>query len=137
MKAAFYDAPGPPDVLTIGELPTPEPQAGEVRVRVAASSVNPIDTYIRSGAVTMPQPKPTVPGCDLAGTVDAVGPGVTRFRSGERVWGSNQGLLGRQGTCAEFACVHEDWLYPRREAVKDVDAVAAASTPITAPLARF
>jgi NADPH2:quinone reductase len=137
MKAAFYDAPGPPDVLTVGELPTADPKAGEVRVRVAASAVNPIDTYIRSGAVTMPQPKPTVPGCDLAGTVEAVGLGVSRFRAGDRVWGSNQGLLGRQGTCAEFACVHEDWLYPTPEGVKEVDAAAAALTAITAHLGLF
>ena len=113
------------------ELPTPEPKAGEVRIRVAASSVNPIDTYIRSGMVAMPQPKPTIPGCDLAGTVDAVGLGVTRFKVGDRVWGSNQGLLGRQGTCAEFACVHEDWLYPTPNGVTDVNA-AAASLGLTA-----
>ena len=137
MKAAFYDTPGPPDVLTVGELPTPDPKTGEVRVRIAASSVNPIDTYIRSGVVAMPQPKPTIPGCDLAGTVDAVGPGVARLRAGDRVWGSNQGLLGRQGTCAEFACVHEDWLYPTPDGVKDVDAAAAALTAITAHLGLF
>ena len=82
------------------------------RVKVAAAAVNPIDTYIRAGAVPMPLPKPFITGCDLAGMVEAVGPGVTRFKAGDRVWGSNQGLLGRQGTFAEYACVDEEWLYP-------------------------
>src|SRR5713101_7268794 len=124
MKAAFYDLPGPSDVLQFGDLPTLEPKAAEVRVRVAASSVNPIDTYIRSGAVTMPQPKPAIPGCDLAGIIDAIGPGAKRFRVGDRVWGSNQGLLGRQGTVAEYAAVAEDWLYPTPAGVSDAEAAA-------------
>ena len=96
----------------VGDLPTPEPKAGEVRVKVLAASINPIDTYIRSGAAPMPLPKPAITGTDFAGVVDAVGPGVTRFKPGDRVWGSNQGLLGRQGTCAEFVCVDEEWAYP-------------------------
>jgi NADPH:quinone reductase len=137
MKAAFYEIPGPPEVLKVGELPTPQPKAGEVLVRVKASAVNPIDTYIRSGAVTMPQPKPTIPGCDLAGVVEEAGPNVSRFKPGDRVWGSNQGLLGRQGTMAEYACVAEEWLYPTPANVSDLDAAAASLTAITAHLGLF
>jgi NADPH:quinone reductase len=137
VNAAFLDQPGPPDVIRVGELPTPEPGPGEVRVRVRAASVNPIDTYIRSGAVAMTLPKPFVPGCDLAGEVDAVGPGVKRFRVGDRVWGSNQGLLGRQGTFAEFACVGEQWLYPTPDGVADEQAAAVALVGITAHLGLF
>src|SRR5262245_52205954 len=111
MKAAFFDNPGPPDVIRYGDLPDPEPKPGEVRVKVGAVAVNPIDIYIRSGAVAMPLPKPTIPGCDLAGTVDKVGPGATRYKIGDRVWGSNQGVLGRQGTFAEFVCASEELLY--------------------------
>jgi NADPH2:quinone reductase len=85
----------------------------------------------------MPRPAPTIPGCDLAGVVEAVGPGVNRFRAGDRVWGSNQGLLGRQGTLAEFACVEENWLYPTPPLVKDADAAAVALTGITAHLGLF
>ena len=124
MKAAFYDAPGPPDVLKYGDLPTPDPKPGEVRVKVLAAAVNPIDTYIRAGAVTMPRPSPAVPGCDLAGVVDAVGAGVTRFKPGDRVWGSNQGLFDRQGTFAEFCCPAEEWLYPLPAGVPEKDAAA-------------
>lgn len=137
MKAICYENPGPPDVLKYTELPDPSPGPGEVLVRVSAVSVNPIDTYIRSGAVAMPRPQPTIPGCDLAGRVEAVGPDVKRFRVGDRVWGSNQGLLGRQGTFAEMACVHEDWLYPIPDNVSDEAAAASALVGITAHLGLF
>ena len=82
-------------------------------------AVNPIDTYLRGGAVQMPLPKPFVIGCDLAGVVEKLGPGARRFKVGDRVWGSNQGLLGRQGTFAERCCAHEDFLYPTPPGVKD------------------
>jgi NADPH2:quinone reductase len=137
MKAAYIETTGGPDVFRHGELPTPEPGPGEVRVRVAAAAVNPIDTYIRSGAVKMDLPTPFIPGCDLAGTVDAVGPGVTRFRPGDRVWGSNQGLLGRQGTFAEYSCAGEEWLYPLPPGVAEKDAAAVALVGITAHLGLF
>lgn len=137
MKAAFYETPGPPDVIRYGDVPTPEPRPGEVRIKVAAAALNPIDTYIRSGMVAMNQPKPTIPGCDLAGTVEAIGAGAQRFKVGDRVWGSNQGLQGRQGTFAEYACVAEEWLYPTPPGVSDVDAAAVALTGITAHLGLF
>jgi NADPH2:quinone reductase len=137
MKAAFIDAPGPPDALRYGDLPTPEPGHGEVRVRVIAAAVNPIDAYIRSGMVAAELPTPFIPGCDLAGTVDAVGPGTSRFRPGDRVWGSNQGLQGRQGTLAEFACVEEGWLYRVPDGVTMRDAAAVALVGITAHLGLF
>ncbi|HMF19218.1 MAG TPA: alcohol dehydrogenase catalytic domain-containing protein, partial [Gemmataceae bacterium] len=106
MKAAFLETTGAPDVIRYGELPTPTPGKGEVLIRVAAASLNPIDTYIRSGLVAMPLPKPFIPGCDFAGTVTALGNGVKSVKTGDRVWGSNQGLMGRQGTFAEFISVH-------------------------------
>ncbi len=137
MKAAFLESTGSPDVIRYGDLPTPTPGKGEVLVKVAAVSVNPIDTYIRAGTVAMPLPKPFIVGCDLAGTVEAVGPGVQRFKPGDRVWGSNQGLLGRQGTFAEYACVHEDWLYPTPPGVDDKDAAAVALVGLTAHLGLF
>jgi NADPH2:quinone reductase len=137
MKAAFLETTGSPDVIRYGDLPTPSPKEGEVLVRVKASAINPIDLYIRAGAVAMPLPKPFIPGCDLAGTIEALGPKANRFVVGDRVWGSNQGLLGRQGTMAEYACVHQDWLYPTPPNVSDVDAAAAALTGITAHLGLF
>src|SRR5215472_2218915 len=101
MKAAYVEATGPLEVIRYGDLPRPSPKEGEVLVRVGAVAVNPIDLYIRAGTVAMPLPKPFILGCDLAGTIEAVGPDAKRFNVGDRVWGSNQGLLGRQGTFAE------------------------------------
>jgi len=137
MKAAYIETTGAPDVIRYGDVPTPNPSTGEVQVRIGAASLNPIDTYIRSGMVAMPLPKPFIPGCDLAGTVTAVGPGVKSLKVGDRVWGSNQGLMGRQGTFAEYASVNEDWLYPTPANVADEVAAAASLVGITAHLGLF
>jgi NADPH2:quinone reductase len=137
MKAAYYTNAGGPEVIQYGELPDPEPKEGEVLVKVLAASLNPIDTYIRAGTVSMPRPSPYIPGCDLAGIVIKLGAGVKRFRVGDRVWGSNQGLMGRQGTIAEYAAVHEDWLYPIPEGVSEQEAAAVALVGITAHLGLF
>jgi NADPH2:quinone reductase len=134
MKAAYIDVPGPAETIQYGDLPTPEPGPGQVRVKVGAAALNPIDVYIRAGTAPANLPRPFIVGSDLAGTVDAVGSGVTRFQRGDRVWGSNQGMLGRQGTCAEYACVAADLLYATPAGVGDVDAAAGALTGITAHL---
>src|SRR5262245_1458204 len=112
MKAAYLDNPGRPEVIKIGDLPTPKPGEGQVLIKVGAAALNPIDVYIRAGTIPMATPKPFISGTDVAGTVEAVGPGARRFNIGERVWGSNQGLLGRQGSLAEYVCAAEDWFYP-------------------------
>ena len=112
MRAAYIEQTGPPEAIKVGELPRPKPGPGQVLVKVGATALNPIDLYVRSGFIPMPLSFPYIIGCDLAGTVEEVGPGATRFKPGDRVWGSNQGLLGRQGVTAEFAAVDEDWLYP-------------------------
>ena len=137
MKAAFITETGAPSVIQYADRPQPTPGAGEVLVKVGAVAVNPIDTYIRSGAVAMPLTMPYVIGSDLGGTVEAVGPGVTRFKTGDRVWGSNQGLFGRQGTFAEYAAVHEQWLYPTPPDQSDAEAAAGALVGITAHLGLF
>lgn len=134
MKAAFIKQTGSPDAIEFGELPDPVAGAGQVLVRVGAVSVNPIDTYVRAGAVAFDLPMPFVIGCDLAGTVEAVGAEVTQFKPGDRVWGSNQGMLGRQGTFSELCAVDADWLYPTPSGVSDQDAAAIALVGITAHL---
>ena len=134
MKAARIERTGPPEVIRCGDLPDPVAGPGQVLVRVRAGAVNPIDTYIRAGAVAMPLPLPFVVGCDLAGEVIAVGPGTDGLQAGDRVWGSNQGLLGRQGCFSELAAVEARWLYRTPAGVSDRDAAAGALVGITAHL---
>ncbi|MDG2124695.1 MAG: NADPH:quinone reductase [Verrucomicrobiales bacterium] len=134
MKAAYVEQPGPPENLIYGDRPMPEPGEGEVLVKTGALAVNPVDTYARSGVMPFEVPLPYVVGCDLAGTVEAVGVGVERFSVGDRVYGSNQGLLGRQGSFAEYVAVDEGWLYPTPDGVSDEEAAALVLVGITAHL---
>ena len=137
MKAAYITRTGPPEVIEYGDLPDSTPAPTQVLVKVAAVAVNPIDTYIRSGAVAMPLTFPYILGCDLAGTVVSCGADVRAFKPGDRVWGSNQGLFGRPGTFAEFAAVDERWLYPTPSGQPDAEAAAGALVGITAHMGLF
>jgi NADPH:quinone reductase len=138
MKAAYIERTGAPDeVIIYGDLPQPELTGSQVLVRMGAVSVNPIDTYIRNGANYWELPKPYIIGCDLAGTVVAAGPQAKRFRPGDRVWGSNQGLMGRQGTFAEYCAVDEQWLYPTPHGLGDEVVAACALVGVTAHLGLF
>jgi NADPH2:quinone reductase len=97
MRAIQVRKTGGPEVLEPVDLPTPEPKPGEVLVRVAASGVNFIDTYVREGRY--PAELPFIPGQEAAGTVEKLGEGVTGFAVGDHVaWN------GTRGTYAEYAC---------------------------------
>ena len=135
MKAACVQTQGPASNMQMLEVPTPIPGPGEILVRVKYSALNPIDVYLRAGTIPMLVPKPFIPGSDFAGVVEAVGQGVAKFKVGDRVWGSNQGLLGRQGTLAQYVCTHEKWVYPSPDGVEDSLLAASALTGITAHLA--
>lgn len=137
MKAAYIEQTGPPENIIYGDVSKPEPKGNEILVKVGAVAVNPIDTYIRNGANYWELPKPFIVGCDLAGSVEAVGPDATRFKVGDRVWGTNQGLLGRQGTFAEYCAVDECWLYPTPDGISDETVAACSLVGITAHLGLF
>ncbi len=137
MKAAYIRSTGSPDVIQYGDLPDPSPGPGQALVKMAAVSVNPIDTYIRNGANYWPLPDPFIIGCDLAGTVTAVADDVKGLRVGQRVWCSNQGLMGRQGSFAELCAVDAHWLYPTPDNVSDQHAAACALVGITSHLGLF
>ena len=134
MKAAFINQVGAPDAIVFGELPAPKPGRKQCLVRVAAVDVNPIDLYVRSGAIPAKLAFPFILGRDLAGTVVEIGSGVRNFKPGDRVWATSQGADGRQGTFAEFAAVDEKWLYPTPAGVGDDDVVALSLVGITAQL---
>ena len=104
MRAALFEGANLP--LRVTEIPRPVPGAGQVLVKVAASGVNPLDTKIHKGeAAHARQPAPAVLGLDMAGTVAAVGDGVTWFRPGDAVYGMTGGVGGVQGSLAEFVAV--------------------------------
>lgn len=107
MKAAVYSRTGPArDVLSIAEKARPEPQAGEVRVRVVWSGVNPSDVKSRAGTRSNVLPyTQIVPHSDGAGVIDAVGEGVGAHRVGERVWIWNGAWARADGTAAEWIVV--------------------------------
>ncbi|MGH9260382.1 MAG: NAD(P)-dependent alcohol dehydrogenase, partial [Acidimicrobiales bacterium] len=113
MRAVVYDRYGPPEVLRVDDVPTPSPAAGQVLVRVAATSVNLSDweslrgspLYARLGGLRSPARRTL--GSDIAGWVDTVGEGVTRFRPGDEVYGDN---LALKGGFAEYAVAAESAL---------------------------
>src|SRR6266545_4272798 len=86
MKAIRVREFGAPEVLSMEEVPDSRPGRGEVQVRIRAVGVNPVDTYIRSGQYAIKPQLPYTPGSDAAGDVEAVGEGVSSFRTGDRVY---------------------------------------------------
>lgn len=125
MRAIVITENGGPEVLTAGERPDPEPGPGEVLIDVAAAGVNFIDVYFRTGAY--PQELPYTPGVEAAGTVAAVGDGVTGFSAGDRVAWANV-----QGAYAERAAVPADRVVPVPEGVALEDAAASLLQGMTA-----
>lgn len=128
MQAAWYGRNGTArEVLEIGELPTPQPGSGEVRVRLHASGVNPSDVKSRRGRPLIADK--IVPHSDGAGVIDAIGPDVAASRMGERVWTWNGQWQRPLGTAAEYIVL------PARQAVAlpdDVDFAAGACFGIPA-----
>lgn len=112
MHAIRIHAFGGPEVLRLEEVPDPQPGPGEVRIDVRAVGVNPVETYVRSGAYGA-RPLPLTPGSDAAGVVDAVGEGVTRFRPGDRVYTAQT----RTGAYAQKTVAPETHVHPLPDGV--------------------
>ena len=129
MRAVRFDRYGPAGVLRIDEVPEPVPGAGEVKVRIRAASLNPVDWKIRAGAMRwMPMFRgpPRGTGCDLAGEIAGVGRGVAPRHVGERVFGALS-PLARDGTCAEYAVLPAESVAAMPDGL---DFVHAAALPI-------
>jgi NADPH:quinone reductase-like Zn-dependent oxidoreductase len=106
MKAFFATAYGGPEVMRLGEMPDPAPRAGEVLVAVRAASVNPVDWKVRRGDMRALSGKPPkILGTDFAGTVAALGAGVTGLAAGTAVIGTTRMMLRGQGSHAERVAV--------------------------------
>ncbi len=112
MKAVVVHRFGGPEVLEIVELPVPEPAAGQVRVRVRAAAVNPVDIATRAGWLAdhdlMRADGQIGIGWDLAGVIDAIGPGVDRFRAGDPVIGMRDLLSAAIGAQADYVVLDAD-----------------------------
>lgn len=124
MRAIRVDEFGPPGVMKIQDVARPQPGAGEVLVRVYAAGVNPVDTYIRSGAYAVRPELPYTPGTDAAGIVEAVGSCATEVVAGDRVYCSGT----RTGAYAEYAVATPDQVHALPENVS-FDQGAAVNIP--------
>jgi NADPH:quinone reductase len=126
MKALVANHYGPPSELTVTDVAEPEPGPGEVLVAVEAAALNPFDLKLLTGAVRDLNPIefPHIPGMDAAGTIAAVGPGVTRFTGGEEVFG----FFGQTpGTIAEYAVIADGPFLSTRPG--ELDPIRAAAIP--------
>jgi NADPH:quinone reductase-like Zn-dependent oxidoreductase len=137
MTAVRFHAYGEPDVLTLEQVERPEPGAGQVRVRVAATSFNPIDANVRAGRMQGPIPValPHTPGRDVAGTVDALGEGVTGLEIGQPVVTFLP--MTDDGASAEFVLVAAETLAAAPTSIPLADAAALPLVGLTAYQALF
>ena len=127
MKAVRIHRFGPPEVISLDDLPKPEPGRGEVVVRVKAAGIGPWDALIRSGKSVLQQSLPLILGSDLSGEVDSVGAGVAKLKVGDEVFGvTNERFTGAY---AEYAVAKAGMLAPKP---KCLNYTHAASIPVVA-----
>lgn len=118
MRAGWYERPGSAyEVITVGEMPTPEPGPGEIRVRLHASGISPSDYKRRASAKGGMEFPRIIPHSDGAGVVDAVGEGVRAFRPGDRVWTMDAQFKRPFGTAAEHVVLPEAKVAPLPDGV--------------------
>jgi len=127
MKAARLHAFGDVDQIHYDDIPVPVPGAGEVLVKIEASSLNPVELYVRQGYLEkmVPLALPAIMGLDLAGTVIETGAGVVGYKAGDRVIGKLP--IGSNGANAEFQVVPENRL---ARLADNVDFLAGATLPL-------
>ncbi|MEO1650213.1 MAG: zinc-dependent alcohol dehydrogenase family protein [Pseudomonadota bacterium] len=134
MKAMILNEYGPDAVFHMSEMAAPAVEAGHVLVRIAASSVNTVDTMIRAMGKDLPLSPdlPAVLGMDFAGTIEAVGEGVTDFKPGEEVYGCAGGLADLQGALAELMPADAKLIAHKPESLSMREAAALPLVGITA-----
>jgi len=112
MKAIRVSGFGDPAVLQLADVPVPTPGPGQILVRIHAAGVNPVETYIRSGAYARKPELPYTPGTDGAGTVEAAGPGTAGLRPGDRVFVAALLAPRHTGTYADAIAVDAGFVHP-------------------------
>lgn len=130
MRAATVSEYGPPNVIRLTDLPVPEPQTGQLRVRVSAAGVGPWDALIREGQSGVSQTLPLTLGSDIAGTVDAMGANVSDFRLGDAVYGlTNEHFTGGY---AEYALASATSMAQKPRSLSFIEAASAPVVAVTA-----
>jgi NADPH2:quinone reductase len=123
MKAMTLNSFGGPDSFELVEVPKPVPQAGQVLVRVHATSINPLDYQVRRGDYRDYVPLPAITGHDVSGVVEAVGPGVTAFSVGDEVWYTPQ-IFDGPGSYAEYHIANETIIGRKPAALNHLEAAS-------------
>ncbi|WP_313618560.1 zinc-dependent alcohol dehydrogenase family protein [Agrobacterium sp.] len=123
MKAMTLNSFGGPDSFELVEVPKPAPQAGQVLVRVHATSINPLDYQVRRGDYRDYVPLPAITGHDISGVVEAVGPGVTAFSVGDEVWYTPQ-IFDGPGSYAEYHIANETIIGRKPAALNHLEAAS-------------
>jgi len=138
MKAVMMTAEGGPEVLQYREIATPEiATPTQIKVRLRAAGVNPVDTKMRRRGLFFPGALPAVLGCDGAGVVVETGAKVSRFQPGDEVWFCDGGVGGTPGCYAEFKVIEEEVARAKPDALGFAEAAAAPLVLITAWEALF
>jgi len=133
MKAIVMTATGSVDGLHLYDIDEPEiVQATEVKIKIKAAGVNPIDTKVRRNGSFYPHPLPIVLGCDGAGEIVAVGDDVTDYKVGDEVWYCHGGLGQEQGNYAEYTVIDSRWIALKPKTSSFVEAAAMPLVLITA-----
>jgi NADPH2:quinone reductase len=133
MKAILMTQPGLPDLLELRDIEEPGiTEPSQIKVRLRAAGINPVDTKIRRNGLFYPNPLPAVLGCDGAGEVVEIGGAVSRFNIGDSVWFCHGGLGGDQGNYAEYTVLDERWAAPMPQSLDFEHAAAAPLVLITA-----
>ena len=126
---------GPPEVMKFERVPRPEPGPGEVLVKVEAAGVGPWDGWIRAGKSALPQPLPLTLGSDLSGEIVAMGPGVSKLRVGDQVYGvTNPQFIGAY---AEYALASAGMVSSKPTSLTHVEAASVPVIAVTAWQALF
>ncbi|WP_066742936.1 zinc-dependent alcohol dehydrogenase family protein [Cupriavidus sp. D384] len=123
MKALVLKTFGGPDAFELCDVPKPAPQAGQVLVRVEATSLNPLDYQVRRGDYADLVPLPAITGHDVSGVVEAIGPGVTAFLPGDEVWYTPPIFEGR-GSYAEYHVASEHIVAKKPASLSHVEAAS-------------
>ncbi|MEU0881392.1 NADP-dependent oxidoreductase [Lentzea sp. NPDC005914] len=136
MRAVRFHQYGDPQVLTVEDAPEPHAGPGEIRIRVRAASVNPVDWKIRAGymAEYMPVTFPAITGSDATGVVDEVGDGVDDVRTGDEVFGLGQGTTAEYAVLTAWAPVPSSWTVEQAAAAGLVSATTLAGFDVLGDL---